>query len=366
MTQEKDIFQTNKKYLLSLEDIKNKVKTAQIKAHLSVNKEMLILYWQIGKIIIEQRKTQKWGSKIIEQLAKDLKSEFNTIKGFSSTNLKYMALFAENYSDLLIIKDERQIGQQPADQLETKYFVNDKVSVFVNIPWFHNVEILSKVKYNQQRLWYAEQTIKNGWSRNVLMLQIQSNLYDRQANKEIKTNNFQITLPDNNSDLANDIFKDEYNFEFIDNTKGRLKERAIEKALIDDVIKFLTELGAGFAFVGKQYHLEAGDEDYYIDLLFYHLELRSFIIIELKTTKFKPEYAGKMAFYLSQIDKKLKKDADNDSIGIILCPQSTNKEAQETINYITKPIGIAGYQLAENNKELPKELKPLEELKKLI
>ena len=200
----------------------------------------------------------------------------------------------------------------------------------------------------------------------MLMIQIDSNLYDRQVVKEIKVNNFSLTLPEQDSDLASDIFKDEYNFEFIDNSKGRLKERALEKALVDDVIKFLTELGQGFAFVGKQYKVETSDEDYYIDLLFYHLELRSYIIIELKTTKFKPEYAGKMAFYLSQVDKNIKKDRDSDSIGIILCPNSLSKEARETINYITKPMGVAGYQLAEDKKVLPKELKSLEDLKKLI
>jgi len=175
---------------------------------------------------------------------------------------------------------------------------------------------MSGVKDKAQRLWYAQQTIKNGWSRNVLLLQIQSKLYERQANKEVKTNNFQITLPEEQSDLANDIFKDKYNFEFIDNVQSRLAERAIEKALIDDIIKFLTELGKGFAFVGKQYNLEEGDKDFYIDLLFYHLELRSFIVIELKTTEFKPEYAGKMAFYLAQIDRKLKKDIPKELEGI--------------------------------------------------
>jgi predicted nuclease of restriction endonuclease-like (RecB) superfamily len=356
----------SKNYLQTLEDIKQRVKNAQIKAHLSVNREMLILYWQIGEVILEQRKTQKWGSKVIEKLTLDLKSEFNTMKGLSTTNLKYMAIFAENYPDLLVAKHKKPIGQQPIDQLELNYFINDKLSVFLNIPWGHNIDIMTNSGKLEQNIWYAQNTIKNSWSRNVLAIQIQSNLYKRQAIKEVKVNNFQLTLPEENSDLANDIFKDEYNFEFIDNSKGRLAERAIEKALIDDVIKFLTELGQGFAFVGKQYHLEAGGEDYYIDLLFYHLKLRSYIIIELKTTKFKPEYAGKMAFYLSQIDKKLKSEVDNNSIGIILCPDPSSDEVRETINYITKPMGVAGYQLAADKKEIPKELKSLEELKNII
>lgn len=355
----------SKDYLQTLEEIKQKVKTAQIKAHLAVNREMIILYWQIGRIIIEQRKTQKWGSKVIEKLASDLKSEFGTMTGLSTRNLKYMAYFSENYPDLLIVKDDNLIGQQSVAQLESHYFINDKLAVFLSIPWGHNIEIMTNLGKLEENIWYAQKTIENSWSRNVLAIQIKSNLFKRQAIKEVKVNNFALTLPEDNSDLANDIFKDEYNFEFIDNSKGRLAERAIEKALIDDVIKFLTELGQGFAFVGKQYHLEAGDEDYYIDLLFYHLKLRSYIIIELKTTKFKPEYAGKMAFYLSQIDKKLKSEVDNNSIGIILCPDPSSDEVRETINYITKPMGVAGYQLAEDKKEIPEELKALEELKKI-
>jgi predicted nuclease of restriction endonuclease-like (RecB) superfamily len=337
----------SKNYLQTLEDIKRKVKSAQLKAHFAVNKEMIALYWQIGNIILERQEKFEWGNAIIDDIAKDLKNEFGTMKGFSVRNLQKMKQFANEYPSLYL-------GNQNTPQ------------AVAELPWGHNMELISKVKDKEQRLWYAQKAVENGWSRFVLTTQIETNLYSRQAIDEIKTNNFTLTLPENDSDLANEIFKDEYNFEFIDNSKGRLQEREIEKNLVDNVIKFLTELGKGFAFVGKQYHLEAGDDDYYIDLLFYHLELRSYIIIELKTTKFKPEYAGKMAFYLSQVDKKLKKDIDNDSIGIILCKESKNKEVQETINYITKPMGVAGYQLAEDKKELPKELKPVEDLKKLI
>lgn len=351
-------------YLTTLEDIKKRVKSSQIKAHFTVNKELIILYWQIGNIILERQEQFSWGTSIINNLSRDLKNEFGTIKGFSARNLRDMKIFATEYSNLFLEnqnktlsntillskKDEKQIWQQAV----------------ANLPWGHNVKLISMVKDKSKRLWYAQQAVENGWSRFILISQIETNLCSRQAINEIKTNNFAITLPENNSDLANEIFKDEYNFEFIDNSNKRLKEREIEKELTNNVIKFLTELGKGFAFVGKQCHIEAGDDDYYIDLLFYHLELRSYIIIELKTTKFKPEYAGKMAFYLLQIDKNLKKDLDNNSIGIILCKESKNKELQETINYITKPMGIAGYQLTEDKKQLPKELKPVEDLKKLI
>jgi predicted nuclease of restriction endonuclease-like (RecB) superfamily len=286
------------------------------------------------------------------------------MKGFSARNLRRMKLFAEEYTEL---RDHNSNRPQAVAKLplQEKNEENWQQAV-TSLPWGHNIELISKVKDKQQRFWYAQKAVENGWSRFVLTTQIETNLYSRQAINEVKTNNFTLTLPENDSDLASEIFKDEYNFEFIDNSKGRLKEREIEKNLIDNVIKFLTELGKGFAFVGKQYHIEAGDDDYYIDLLFYHLELRSYIIIELKTTKFKPEYAGKMAFYLSQVDKKLKKDIDNNSIGIILCKESKNREVQETINYITKPMGVAGYQLAENKRELPKELKAVEDLKKII
>lgn len=334
-------------YFTTLEDIKKRVKSSQIKAHFTVNKELIILYWQIGNIILEKQKQFDWGTSIINNLSQDLKNKFGTIKGFSARNLRKMKLFAEEYPEF---KDINSIWPQAVAKL----------------PWGHNIELISKVKNKEQRLWYAQQAVENVWSRFVLISQIETNLHSRQAINEIKTNNFVITLPENKSDLANEIFKDEYNFEFIDNSNKRLKEREIEKELTNNVIKFLTELGKGFAFVGKQYHIEAGDDDYYIDLLFYHLELRSYIIIELKTTKFKPEYAGKMAFHLLQIDKNLKKDLDNNSIGIILCKESKNKELQETINYITQPMGIPGYQLAKDKKQLPKELKPVEDLKKLI
>ena len=350
-------------YINTLEDIKQRIKTAQIKAHLSVNREMLILYWQIGNTILDRQEQEGWGTKITRKLSEDLRKAFPNMKGFSYTNLRYMQRFADTYPDLLIC--QAPLGKFEKDQ---EIFYSNCANIILNITWYHNITLLDKLQNKEKRLWYARKTIENGWSRNILLLQIKSNLYKRQADKEIKTNNFQTTLPENNSDLANDIFKDEYNFDFIDAPHGKLKERTIEKALIDDVIKFLLELGKGFSFVGKQYHLEAANKDYYCDLLFYHLDLRSFIIIELKTTEFKPEYAGKMVFYLAQIDKKLKKDTDNYSIGIILCPNSpANKEIQEdTISYITKPMGVAGYELADKKQELPKELKPLEDLKKLI
>ena len=236
-------------YLKTLEDIKQRVKTAQIKAHLSVNREMLILYWQIGKTILDKQKQEGWGTKITRKLSEDLRKEFSNIRGFSYTNLRYMQRFADTYPDLLICP-------QSVGKLENKVFYSNYANLILGIPWGHNREIIDRLETLEKRLWYAKKTIENGWSRNILSLQIKSNLYERQADKEIKTNNFQTTLPENNSDLANDIFKDEYNFDFIDAPNGKLKEARLEKALIDDIIKFLLELGKGFAFIGKQYHLK--------------------------------------------------------------------------------------------------------------
>jgi predicted nuclease of restriction endonuclease-like (RecB) superfamily len=343
----------NKHYISTLEDIKHKVKTAQIKAHLSVNKEMITLYWHIGNIILERQNKFGWGASVIDNLSKDLQREFHTMKGFSSRNLRDMKVFASEYLNIFddSIKEENLIWQQ----------------LVANLPWGHNIKLMSSVKDKAERLWYAQKIIENGWSRNVLSMQIETNLYERQAKNELKTNNFALTLPQEDSDLVSEIFKDEYNFEFIDNKEGLLKERAIEKALIDDIIKFLTELGKGFAFVGKQYHLEVAGEDFYIDLLFYHIKLKSYIVIELKTTKFKPEYVGKMGFYLACVDDYLKDDKDSNSIGIILChDDNTNKEIKnKSLQCMIRPIGVSNYKLAKQ-EELPKELKPLEELKKLL
>ena len=294
-----------------------------------------------------------------------------------------MRQFADTYSQLLIGQEalgqlnkeeflqdinnkvsSKEIGQALLGQLENIFF-SPEAKVILNITWYHNITLLDKVKDQAKRLWYAQQTIEHGWSRSVLVHQIESNLYSRQAIQQIKTHNFNKTLPEEQSDLAQKMLKQEYDFSLID-TAGAVKERGLEKALIDDIIKFLTELGKGFAFVGKQYHIEAGGDDYYIDLLFFHLKLRSYIVIELKTTKFKPEYAGKMAFYLARIDKTLKTKHDNDSIGIILCKDENKEVRDEVIQYITKPIGVAGYQLAECKKEVPEELKEIEELKKLM
>lgn len=373
MIQTKEIIKTDKNYLLTLEDIKQKIKTAQVKAHLSVNKEMLILYWQIGKAIVEKQEKEGWGAKITRKLSEDLGKTFPNMRGFSYTNVRYMQRFAENYPDLLICQallgkmDNNTIVQEPVAQLEKNIFVQEGFTQILNITWYHNIALLDKVKNKEQRLWYANQTIKNGWSRNVLVHQIHTDLFSRQTKKISSTNNFQNTLSLDNSEALQEMVKSEYNLEFIENGKGLIKERKLERALVDNIEKFLLELGKGFAFVGKQHHLEVSGEDFYIDLLFYHIKLKSYIVIELKTGKFKPEYAGKMGFYLTCVDDDLKDENDNNSIGIILCQdEEANEEIRnKSLKCIMKPIGVSNYKLARN-EELPKELQPIEKLKKLL
>ena len=316
-------------YIEVLNKLKHRIKTAQVKAALSVNKEMIILYWEIGKTISDKQNNEGWGSKIVDRLAHDLKISFPDLKGFSPRNLKYMKKFAQTYPDF-------EFMQQLAAQ----------------IPWFHNCIMIDKVKDDDERIWYLHQIIQNGWSRNVLIHQIENNLYKRQAISD-KTTNFQVTLPALQSDLAYQTLKDPYIFDFLSIGK-EAQERELEKELTKHITKFLLELGAGFSFVGNQYHLEIAGEDYYLDLLFYHLKLRCYVAIELKTGDFKPEYAGKINFYLSAIDDLLKYPEDNPSIGIILCKTKNKVLAEYSLRDMTKPIGVSEYKIVES---IPDELK---------
>jgi len=336
----------SKDYLQTLADIKQTVKQTRLKAAVSVNKELIGLYWNIGSIVLKKQKQKGWGTKITRKLSEDLIKEFPNMRGFSYTNVRYMQRFAENCCDL-------SICPQVAGKLE---------EVFLNIPWGHIRELLDKEKNHTKRLWYAQQTIENGWSRNVLVLHIESQLYERQAINEKKVNNFKLTLPDIQSDLAKQTIKDEYDLCFLD-IDEKAKERQLENTLVDNIVQFILELGKGFAFIGRQYHLEVGGEDFYIDLLFYHLDLMSYVAIELKMDKFKPKYSDKMGFYLSRLDKTVKKETDNNSIGIILCKEINKEVYQDSIQLITKPIGVSTYKIS---KKLPEELKGIEGVKKFI
>ena len=318
----------DKSYLEFIDNLKNQIKTSRIKAHLAVNRELILLYAKIGQAVLEKQRKEEWGSKIIEKIAKDLKNEFPDMTGLSRSNMFYMRKFAEIYEKELIQQPVGLIGRLP----------------FLEIPWGHNVVLLDQLSSNEQRFWYSQQVIANGWSRNVLMHQIKSNLYDRQTTLD-KTHNFDLTLPSPQSDLATDLLKDQYNFEFLRGSD--FKEKELEDHLTNNIVKFLLELGKGFAFIGRQHNIEVGGQDFFIDLLFYNIELRCFVVIELKTGEFKPEYTGKLGFYLSAVDEKLKKEQDQDTIGIILCTRNNKEISKHSVRYMTKPIGVSEYKITE-------------------
>jgi len=301
-----------------LRGLKERIRTAQVKAALAVNRELVLLYWRIGQDILERQRQSGWGSKVIDRLAADLRNAFPEMSGFSPRNLKYMRAFAEAWPDEGFV-------QQVAAQL----------------PWFHNCTILDKVKNLAERIWYAQQTIENGWSRNILIHQIESNLFHRKA-KAIT--NFAKTLPAPQSELAQQIVKDPYNFDFL-SLGAEAKERDLERGLIAQLQKFLLELGVGFSFVGSQYSIEVDGEDFFIDLLFYHLKLRCFVVIDLKMDQFRPEYAGKMNFYLSAVDDLLKHSSDQPSLGIILCKTKKKMVVEYALRDTSKPLGVAEYRI---------------------
>lgn len=310
-----------------LGELKQRILQAQIRAALSVNRELVLLYWQIGREILRRQEQEGWGAKVIDRLARDLRAEFPEMKGFSPRNLKYMRAFAASYPDELIV-------QQTAAQM----------------PWFHTCLLLDKVKDPAEREWYVGAVIQFGWSRNILAHQIETGLYQRQGQA---VTNFDRTLPAPQSDLARQILKDPYNFDFL-NMGQEAHERDLEQALLAHIRAFLLELGVGFALVGSQYHLEVGGEDFYLDLLFYHLRLRCFVVIDLKIGDFRPEYAGKMNFYLAAVDDLLRHRDDQPSIGIILCKTQNRTIAEYALRDMQAPLGIATYRLTE---ALPKELR---------
>jgi predicted nuclease of restriction endonuclease-like (RecB) superfamily len=316
-------------YARFLSNLKEKVRTSQQKAIVQVNQQLILLYHHIGSEILRLQKEKGWGSKVIDQLSKDLKSSFPEMKGFSLSNLKYMKQFAESFT-------EQQISQQAAGQL----------------PWFHLVTIISSIKDFETQSFYIQKTIENGWSRGHLLEQIKAGLHKR-SGKAIT--NFQTNLPAPFSDLAEQSLKDPYLFDFL--TVGReAHEKAIENAIIEHIEKFLLELGTGFAFVGRQYKLTVSDKSYYIDLLFYHLKLRSFVVVEIKANEFKPSHIGQVNFYLSAVDDLLRHPTDNPTIGLILCEHKDNVTAEYALKDINKPIGISEYQLS---KSIPENLRDL-------
>lgn len=354
----------NKDYKVWLADIKLKVRNAQIKAALKVNTELLTLYWELGADIVAKQTSAKWGSGFLPHLSKDLTAEFPEMKGFSLSNLKYMKQWYLFFSQ--VYSQEDTIGQQSVAQLAgsdqpdqksqqlvglfTQQPVQQVIAQITQIPWGHNIVIITKCKNLPEALYYAGNTLTHNWSRSVLVHQIESGLYKREGKA---VNNFAATLPKPQSDLAKQTLKDPYIFDFLQLTK-EYDERDLENGLTQHISKFLLELGAGFSYLGKQYHLEVAGEDFYIDLLFYHVKLHCYVVIELKTTKFQPEDAGKLNFYLSAVDDILRTPQDQPTIGILICKDKTKTIAEYALRDINKPMGVSEYQLTES---LPENLK---------
>lgn len=301
-----------------LTELKHRVERARQRAAASANRELVGLYWQIGRDILERQQREGWGARVVDQLARDLKAAFPDMRGFSARNLKYMRALAQAWPAVEFV-------QQPAAQL----------------PWFHLCTLLDKVKIPAERDWYAAKSLEHGWSRNVLAMQVETGAYGRTGSA---VTNFAERLPPPQSDLARDTLKDPYIFDFLGLTEDA-QERDIEQALTQHITRFLLELGAGFAFVGRQYPLEVGGDEFYIDLLFYHLKLRSYVVVELKTTPFKPEYAGQLNFYLSAVDAQVKAPDDQPTIGLLLCREKNRLVAEYALRGMAKPMGVAEYQL---------------------
>ena len=309
-----------------IESIKQEIRTAQHRALRQVNQEMILLYWNIGRMLNEH---VAYGNQFIEQLAREVRSSFPSLRGFSVRNLRYMQKFAREVADNRILQ-----------------------TVSAELSWSHNVLLLDKLKEKKQRLWYAQEAIKNGWSVRVLEHQIEWHLYERQVEAP-KITNFDKLLPSPQSELATQMMKDPYVFDFVGMREGML-ERDLEEALVHNVTKMLLELGQGFAFLGHQYHIVVGGEDFYIDLLFYNVKLHCYFVIELKTGAFQPEYAGKLNFYLSAVDSQMRGEGDAPTIGLILCKGKNDIVAEYSLRDMTKPMGVSAYQLT---RELPEILK---------
>lgn len=320
-----------------LNELKEKIRNAQLKAAITVSRELIKLYWELGKDVVEKQEKEGWGSKVLERVAKDLQNEFPGVEGFSRTNIFRMRAFYLAYSNRLTA-----VGQLQEDPL----------APFFNIPWGHNFILLDKLRNFEERLWYAKKVIEHGWSRSMLTIWIENKLYRREG-KAIT--NFKTTLLSPQSDLAQQTLKDPYVFDFLTLHKEHL-EKDLENGLINHIQKFLIELGQGFAFMGRQYPLTIGGEQFNIDLLFYHVKLRCFVVVELKAKTFKPEDAGQLNFYLSAVDDMIKHSTDNPTIGILLCKDRNKVIAEYAFRGIERPIGVVRYETMLT-KAIPAELK---------
>jgi len=312
-----------------LAEIKDRIRSERLRVVMAANAAMVLMYWDIGKTILDRQAREGWGARVIDRLSHDLKAAFPDMNGLSPRNLKYMRKFAESWPD-------REIVQRTVAQ----------------IPWRTNLALLEKCDDPKVRLWYAAKTVENGWSRNILALQIESRLHEREGKA---VNNFESALPPPDSDMASQVFKDPYLFDFLGTADPR-REREVEQALVDHIQKFLLELGAGFAFVGRQVLLEVGDRDFYIDLLFYHLKLRCFVVVELKAVPFDPAFVGQLNLYLSAVDDLMRHPDDKPTIGLLLCKGKNRIVAEYALRGLEKPIGVADWK-TRLTETLPDDLK---------
>ncbi|QQB74875.1 DUF1016 family protein [Fusobacterium canifelinum] len=340
----------DKEYKQFFIELKEKVKNSQLKAAVKVNYELLNLYWELGKEITEKQKEYSWGDSFIANLSNDLKKEFPDMKGFSVQNLKNIRYWYLFYAKYLI-------GLQPVSQLEK---IENAIK---SIPWGHNQRIMYKCKNVKEAIFYVEKTIENGWSRTILEHQIDSKLYERLGSA---ISNFENRLPKVQSELAKQIIKDPYNFDFL-TLRDKYDERELEDALVKQITSFLLELGTGFSYIGRQVHLKVGDSDFYIDLLFYHVKLHCYVVVELKTEKFKPDFAGQLNFYVTAVNRDLKSQEDNQTIGILICKDKDNVVAEYSLANISQPIGISKYEISKLlEKEYKSSLPSIEEIEQSI
>jgi predicted nuclease of restriction endonuclease-like (RecB) superfamily len=353
----------NKEYVTWLEQIKAKVRAAQLKAAVSVNTELLRFYWLLGSEIVVKQASAKWGDGLLPRLSKDLMTEFPEMKGFSLTNLKYIKRW------YLFFSGGKAIGQQPVAQLAKQPFSHAQkgdfgqqlVAQIASIPWGHNIAIITKCKNVEEAFYYVQNTITHNWSRSVLVHQMESGLYQREGRS---INNFAVTLPKPQSDLARQTLKDPYVFDFLTMTK-EYDERDLEEGLIGHITRFLLELGAGFAYMGRQIRIEVGEREFFIDLLFYHTRLHCYVVVELKTSDFEPEHAGKLNFYIKAVDSQFRKEGDQPTIGILLCKKKDKLVAEYALSDIHKPMGVSEYQLTQSLPDnLKRSLPSIEEIER--
>ena len=347
--------------------IEQLIEISKLRAAINVNADTLKLYWNIGNSILQKQKEKGWGKKVIEQLSKDLTNRFPNDRGYSVRNLGYMKYFAQEYPDFPILQVPlaKLKGQAIRQVPHTK--LGDKEQEFVQVPlaqitWYHHISLLTKVKDNIERAYYITETAHNGWSRDVMMMQINNGYINAKGHA---INNFDNVLPSLQSDLARCIFKDPYNFSFL-GTMALQNELDIEKTLTDKVTDFLLEMGQGFAYIGRQYHISVDDDDYYIDILMYHLKLHCYVVVELKAVEFKPEFISKLNFYISAVDEYVKSPEDKPTIGLLLCRNKSAKKVEFSLRGVTQPMGIARYDTEKLFSDVASSLPQIEDLEAIL